>query len=473
MGSFNVACSISHLSIGPGEKCYFLPLIRNKYGSIDTQSNLISNEGPSYFFWPFCFPIEGEYNDYGGMEELVHNANTKVIEKFVGITIEQFVECLTGRRGFNDYFSEIHENFAKVKGNKFSRNISSELMFEIGFEEYSNQDAKYIEDSFEPFAKTYRFQSHEFYVVLIEDFANKTEHYTNYKCIISDLNDKKIKSGRFSQFDDFMNLYKEATGYFLNYENQKLVNLLENLSGTFIKKEVYDYLASIQMDEYNANQTFESTYDANEYMIKLLGFKFEKQDSEIDRYNKVYRLKGEDNYFVGSDGTWSHFYDQNKKEVANWTYHPNGFVKEWNKLSDVKIKIPDKLVGKRYGDILFDEISSTIKANDKNEKMDGIIQKLKISKYLYGDELREFGYRVGFSGQLCDHKIMKMYREAIKKKSVKKDFADFYTFYNNCYTLNKLLIPWFNGCQCGANKASVKFASEVAKIGRKDLKKKR
>jgi hypothetical protein len=35
MGSFNVACSISHLSIGAGEKCYFLPLIRNKYGSID------------------------------------------------------------------------------------------------------------------------------------------------------------------------------------------------------------------------------------------------------------------------------------------------------------------------------------------------------------------------------------------------------------------------------------------------------
>jgi hypothetical protein len=33
-------------------------------------------------------------------------------------------------------------------------------------------------------------------------------------------------------------------------------------------------------------------------------------------------------------------------------------------------------------------------------------------------------------------------------------------------------MPWFNGCQCGANKASVKFAREVVKIGSRDLKKK-
>ena len=450
MGSFNVACSISHLSIGPGEKCYFLPLVRNKYGLIDAQSNFISNEGPSYFFWPFCFPIEGEYDDYGGIENIVHNANTKVIEQFVGISIEQFVSCLTGRRGFSDYFSEIHENFAKVKGDKFSRDISETIMFEIGFERYYSPNKEYDWST-----RIYKFPEHNFYVSLKEDY--KSNDFKFFDCVIYSIDDKQISSNRIHEFHEFMEHYKNATGIYLNYENQKLVKLLESLSGTFIKKEIYNYLASIQMSESSINETFESTYDVNEYILRLLGFKFDKEDPEIERYNKVYRLKGEDNYFVGSDGTWSHFYDQNKKQVDAWVYHPNEFVKEWNNLSDVKIKIPDELIGKHYGDILFDEISSAMKANDKKSKYDFIYE-------------GEFQYRIGFSGLLCNHKIIKMYCEAIKKKSVKKNFVDFYTFYNNCYVLNKLLMPWFNGCQCRANKASVKFASKVAKIGRKDLK---
>lgn len=31
MGDFNVACSVSNLSIGHGESIYFLPLLANKF----------------------------------------------------------------------------------------------------------------------------------------------------------------------------------------------------------------------------------------------------------------------------------------------------------------------------------------------------------------------------------------------------------------------------------------------------------
>lgn len=361
MGSFNVACSISHLSIGPGEKCYFIPLIRNKYGSIDEQSNLISNEGPSYFFWPFCFPIEGEYNDYGGIENIVHNSNTKVIEEFVGITIEQLVSCLTGRRGFGDYFSEIHANFAKVKGDRFSRDISEAVMLEIGFERYYPVDEEYSWD-----IRTYKFPEHKFYISLKEDFTNKDFKF--FDCIIYDLDKKQISSNRIHEFNEFMNCYKNATGIYLNYENQKLIRLLESLSGTFIKKEIYDYLASVQMNEYSTNETFESSFYINEHILTMLGFLFETEDPEIERYNRIYKLKGEDKYFVGSDGTWSHCYDENKKEVSVCAYHPDKFIEEWNKLSSVKIKIPDEFVGKLYGDILFDEISNSIRKNDEKSK---------------------------------------------------------------------------------------------------------
>ena len=60
---------------------------------------------PDEHFIPFCFPIEGTYNDYGSLENIVHNENTKAIETFLGITIEEFIELITENRG-KDVFDQ-------------------------------------------------------------------------------------------------------------------------------------------------------------------------------------------------------------------------------------------------------------------------------------------------------------------------------------------------------------------------------
>lgn len=81
MGSYNVACSISNISIGPGEEILFFPLEKNeyRYGIGDGNHFLI---GSNCFYNPVCLPIFGEYDDYGGIENIVKNDNIKVIEKF-------------------------------------------------------------------------------------------------------------------------------------------------------------------------------------------------------------------------------------------------------------------------------------------------------------------------------------------------------------------------------------------------------
>jgi len=102
MGSFNVACSISNLSIGPGDPIAFFPLVPNTYPrnsrvhELAPQSNLIYS---NCLFNPLCLPIFGEYDDYGGVGSIEENANTKALEQFFQIPISEIesfrLRCLT------------------------------------------------------------------------------------------------------------------------------------------------------------------------------------------------------------------------------------------------------------------------------------------------------------------------------------------------------------------------------------------
>ena len=82
MGSWSVACGISNIAITAGNKCVLIPLQKN-------------NERIGYFkYIPSVLPIFGEYNDYGGIENIEKNLNTELIEKASGVSIEEFCEYL-------------------------------------------------------------------------------------------------------------------------------------------------------------------------------------------------------------------------------------------------------------------------------------------------------------------------------------------------------------------------------------------
>ncbi len=101
MGSFNVAGSVSNLSISAGTKCVFIPLLTNRYEDdiknviVGGESHIISNEGPECFFAPFSLPIFGTYNDYGSLEDIERNDNTDRIENFFGCQIDAVMEQAT------------------------------------------------------------------------------------------------------------------------------------------------------------------------------------------------------------------------------------------------------------------------------------------------------------------------------------------------------------------------------------------
>lgn len=98
MGCFSISGSISNLSISYGDKCVYFPLLPSKYMSEDGiyvsiggLSQIVANDGPNCYFSPATLPIIGYYNDYGSLENIEEDENTKTIEKFFDCSIQEFV----------------------------------------------------------------------------------------------------------------------------------------------------------------------------------------------------------------------------------------------------------------------------------------------------------------------------------------------------------------------------------------------
>ena len=143
MGSFNVACSVSNLSLHPGDPVAFIPLVpathrykrtKDEPHLVGVQSNLIY---ANCYFDPLCLPIFGEYADYGNISDIEENTNTRAVENlFGGIPINDILEIITCQRGAVDYFGEIFRVLGADK-DLFDYNVpfDSAWLQMVGFEE--------------------------------------------------------------------------------------------------------------------------------------------------------------------------------------------------------------------------------------------------------------------------------------------------------------------------------------------------
>ena len=77
MGSFSVYCGISNITITEHQECLILPIKLSLYDDY-------------HEYLPQMLPIFGKYDGYGGIKDIEKNDNTKLIEEYFGITIEEF-----------------------------------------------------------------------------------------------------------------------------------------------------------------------------------------------------------------------------------------------------------------------------------------------------------------------------------------------------------------------------------------------
>lgn len=238
MGCFNVACSVSKLSIGNQRRVALIPLQpadvwNGKAHTIKPNSSYLH---PNEFFNPLTFPIFGKYDDYGSMEEIEENSNTKAIEKHFGMTIEDFVGLVTcNRPSVNDYYSKHHEVFAENKD--ILRN--HQIEFDEKFMRRMGLLAVETTEPVEP--KPYALAGQPYQVFYV---PTSREDVMGYEIRNEDGKVLKSNSGHGVKkyfLDDFFDL----TGIHLNVSraNREKAALFGQLSGMFVDAEIYEELA--------------------------------------------------------------------------------------------------------------------------------------------------------------------------------------------------------------------------------------
>ncbi|MEK6829724.1 MAG: hypothetical protein AABY15_06410 [Nanoarchaeota archaeon] len=418
MGSFNVACSISNISINCGTKIAFIPLlpsemnetIGNKYNKfnlkpgyvfLEPSANWVSNEGGYQFYKPFSLPIFGEYNDYGGIENIEENITSKAITEYFGITIEEFVNCIGCGREDYSYCSPIFDAYFDVDKkllSDYNTKFDEKWLIKMGFIKLENgkfkfKDQPYLVHLFKVKADEKNHKQAGFGYEILKHIPKDLSGKDNRNIIpqpdleVTDYYSVKRNEDTYDNRERFLEHYLEITGYHLGYkeEHHDKIRLLRKLSGMFVHRDIYDMMTRNSFSEYSSKSdagSWGEDADLNEDSLKKLGFVFRCEDKSIERFNLVYEYPGVTEYVLHSDGTWSHIAKTSEKYpngnpkqehlVQFGVYHPNSLIKAWKELTKIEIVIDEsKRKESKYG-ASFDQIRDQYlkSINEENEDDD-------------------------------------------------------------------------------------------------------
>lgn len=271
MGCFNVACSVSNISIGAGTKVAFIPLIPTYMDSTNGAVVLSPNSMltyPTAIFEPATMPIFGEYDDYGGVENVERNQVVEDIEAYFELKIDTILSMITENRSVWSSFGTQPKE-AIVDQELFNQHayeeIDANFLWKLGFRQdqktkrwvheltnkrtptnrYAVLTARFneltgeVETDKNRFDCTLDFEEHSHY-----GLTPKIKVYNNGTFLFE-------TSGR-SERDNFAEAWFRHTGYMLNIkpEYQEKIRYIKSMSGMFVHRTVYDRLASKPINFY-------------------------------------------------------------------------------------------------------------------------------------------------------------------------------------------------------------------------------
>lgn len=436
MGSFNVSCGISRLSINYGDRCALLPLIRspyNKNGVIESTSMFVGYET---IFQPFCFPIFGTYDDYGSLEKIEKDSNTKAIEEYLGMSIENYVSLITDGRNnvydkFSNYCTILYDNPQNLD---YDYDIKTFLK-EIGF---VNKDGKYvIEEKCEVI-----IDGDNFNVIFLVNSINKSYY--------------KYDKNHFLQ--DYFKLYDEYLG--ISEENLKKLKIISQTSAMFMLRDVYDFYALNQTDKQDI-----SDCRINETMLMELGFipdekyvNFTKDNITVSFKDYFPKIKGID-FFYGEIHEFIKIYKEKngeKLDLSKYEKMDSFDLTTFNFKWEFKRRLQNVVtINKRYFELIKEEIPDL--TNEEN-----------IAKFIvnHSNELaisKEILFKDFYLMQKCNY-FYKIYLSSLIKFENIDFLTQFSRFYESMQLSNILLFPTYCGTQCGCRQAEVKLSYIINKI---------
>lgn len=242
MGSFDVSCGISNISINEGDNTGFLILEKPPvYLSRDFPEpgkTLIINATDLYR--PVLPPVYGTYDDYGRITDIRDSATTKVIEEMFGLPVQQVIDCIVSSDDIYDSRSAIADAYATKPELITDRNDSlAEYLKNLGFK-VEKQDGEDV----------YVFN------LKYEITTNSEDKYW----IIRESESKKVLA-QVSTYKDgwhLLNTFVHLTGMYPGFDVKdfRAIRSLNAYSGMFFMEEVFR-----GMDMFNNTEHYMNNYE--------------------------------------------------------------------------------------------------------------------------------------------------------------------------------------------------------------------
>jgi hypothetical protein len=299
MGSSNNACSISSLSLGGGTPVAFFLLHPAKQYRND---DLLVIHPASHLFYSNCFfdplslPIFGVYDDYGGVEDIEEDSNTRALEQFFGIPIKDIIDCIVCSRSASDTFSAAYRVDGQYKDLfEYGVSFDAKWLKAMGFEKASHpalpDKELFKHDGFSYWAEVTTYK------VEFRDNDGNPISRDEDAFIIWDENGCKAKEGqRCGLKEEFLGAFHELTNYYVHIrpEHQERTNLLAKLSGMFVHRDIYKALVNSPVESYGKDPAVADNR-VTEALLEEYGFKHVPEDVQISidpHHAKLYRKDG-------------------------------------------------------------------------------------------------------------------------------------------------------------------------------------
>jgi len=486
MGSFNVACTASNLSINCGDKVAFIPIVAtknylNKKSNItlpNTHMHIYSDD----LYAPAMLPIFGTYNDYGGVENIEKDKNTIALEKKFGISIEQIVEALTDGRNIMEHYSSTFETFNITKFEYTDTVTDEKTLLKSGFKIIDSSERKYKHDL-------------GFTITLKDYIAPHQSNMPDDYCVLINVNDTMSETDKntkvFHRIDNQMSdlqtlVFKEAEIImglgedFKQPETVKTMKYFQSLSGMFVHRDIYDTFVNYTLNGKSKYQDNMSAEPKITYFEKL-GFEFKElstQNSYSDRDCKIFTCG--DNYVkIGEYGV------EINKEKTNH-YNMESFFNKWVKIGGKKLdksliaNINPSLISFKEKLIDLDEnLLRVVRQCEKNlktaEEKDMDIPELaevsEMMKKMEGRRMRgELGEFICYGRDWKDY--IDTYFDILMENGFTDDelmlHMDFKSFCVMFAATNHLYAPACNGYQEGAHVQSALLYKKALMIAEKN-----
>lgn len=447
MGSFNVSCSVSHITIHEGERTFLFPLLPNinKYeiqeGHPD-DGTLIINPASQYihpdeYYIPFCFPIEGKYDDYGSLEDIVENENTKAIENFLGISINDFVALVTDGRGKNpfDIYSVFYEVFFDKK-EYMEKNVQfDDFLIGMGFEQ---NGMRYISPG-----EKYKVEK------IADRYILRTDQEIS-KPIQRKLDSFNLNDPYYAK-KNLLITHALLEKEYLGLRNVSAYEITRKLSGMFVNGDIYDFLT----EKKDMSGDCHKNMKVSRYYLREIGFNQTK--------NKDF-INGE--VVVDYDG-YCAVLKRNNRQIK--TYKCNELINAYEELTGEKLMISE----------VFDCDEVECQFEDMVEDFKET-KKTLLNKILHADqpgqEIEVFLAKYDFESGMWKKEInglrllkrmkyfFELYEKMIEDKSLKVFYTSYIRFFKNMYNVNSMFFPTFQGMQSGNLDAEKALAMKILEV---------